>query len=32
MVNDGISTDARRDAQDWGWNGCLDQLGRVLLD
>jgi uncharacterized protein YndB with AHSA1/START domain len=26
MVNSGISTDERRDAQDWGWNGCLDQL------
>ena len=30
MVNSGISTDARRDAQDWGWNGCLDQLGSLL--
>jgi uncharacterized protein YndB with AHSA1/START domain len=30
MVNSGISTDERRDAQDEGWQGCLDQLGRVL--
>ena len=30
LVNSGISTGARRDAQDWGWNGCLDQLGRAL--
>jgi uncharacterized protein YndB with AHSA1/START domain len=30
MVNSGISTDARRDAQDEGWQGCLDELERVL--
>ncbi len=30
MVNSGISTDERRDAQDWGWHGCLDQLERLL--
>jgi uncharacterized protein YndB with AHSA1/START domain len=30
MVNSGISTDERRDAQQWGWEGCLDQLRRVL--
>jgi uncharacterized protein YndB with AHSA1/START domain len=30
MVNSGISTDERRKDQDWGWNGCLDQLERVL--
>ena len=30
LVNSGISTAARRDGQDWGWNGCLDQLERVL--
>jgi uncharacterized protein YndB with AHSA1/START domain len=30
LVNTGISTDARRDAQDWGWRGCLEQLGRAL--
>jgi uncharacterized protein YndB with AHSA1/START domain len=30
LVNSGISTDARREAQDWGWHGCLDQLGHVL--
>jgi uncharacterized protein YndB with AHSA1/START domain len=30
LVNSGISTDGRRDAQDWGWRGCLDQLERAL--
>ena len=30
LVNRGISTDERRDAQDWGWNGCLDELERAL--
>jgi uncharacterized protein YndB with AHSA1/START domain len=30
LVNSGISTAERRDAQDWGWHGCLDQLGRAL--
>ncbi|TML23896.1 MAG: hypothetical protein E6G28_02015 [Actinobacteria bacterium] len=30
MVNSGISTDERRGAQDQGWNGCLDELERVL--
>jgi uncharacterized protein YndB with AHSA1/START domain len=30
MVNSGVSTDERRDAQDWGWRGCLDELERVL--
>ena len=30
LVNTGISTDGRRDAQDWGWRGCLDQLGHSL--
>jgi uncharacterized protein YndB with AHSA1/START domain len=30
LVNTGISTDGRRDAQDWGWRGCLDQLGQAL--
>jgi len=30
MVNGGISTDGRRDAQDWGWRGCFDELERVL--
>ena len=32
LVNSAISTDARRDSQEWGWNGCLDQLERVLAD
>jgi uncharacterized protein YndB with AHSA1/START domain len=30
MVNSGISTDGRRDAQDEGWRGCFDELERVL--
>jgi uncharacterized protein YndB with AHSA1/START domain len=30
LVNSGISTDGRRDAQDVGWHGCLDELGRIL--
>jgi uncharacterized protein YndB with AHSA1/START domain len=30
LVNSGISTDERRDAQDQGWHGCLDQLEPVL--
>ena len=30
IVNSGISTDERRNAQDWGWNGCLDELERVF--
>jgi uncharacterized protein YndB with AHSA1/START domain len=30
MVNSGISTDERRQGQDWGWRGCLDELERAL--
>jgi uncharacterized protein YndB with AHSA1/START domain len=30
MVNSGISTDERRDAQDEGWRGCFDELRRAL--
>jgi uncharacterized protein YndB with AHSA1/START domain len=30
MVNSGISTDERRDAQDRGWSRCLDELGDEL--
>jgi uncharacterized protein YndB with AHSA1/START domain len=30
LLNSGISTDKRRDGQDWGWRGCLDQLERLL--
>jgi uncharacterized protein YndB with AHSA1/START domain len=30
MVNSGISTDERRDAQDEGWHGCFDELERAL--
>jgi uncharacterized protein YndB with AHSA1/START domain len=32
LVNSRISTRERRDAQDWGWRGCLDELERVLVD
>ena len=30
LVNSGISTEQRRDAQDWGWRACLDELERLL--
>jgi uncharacterized protein YndB with AHSA1/START domain len=30
LTNRHISTDRRRDAQDEGWRGCLDQLERLL--
>ena len=30
MVNSGISTDERREAQDAGWLGCFDELERLL--
>lgn len=30
MVNRSISTDERRDAQDQGWRGCLDELERLV--
>jgi uncharacterized protein YndB with AHSA1/START domain len=30
LVNSGISTRERRDAQDWGWHGCLDQLEQLV--
>jgi uncharacterized protein YndB with AHSA1/START domain len=30
MINTGISTDERRDAQDEGWRGCFDELERIL--
>ncbi len=30
LVNSGISTGERRDAQEWGWNGCFDSLERAL--
>jgi uncharacterized protein YndB with AHSA1/START domain len=30
LVNSGISTDERRDAQDYGWHGCFDNLARTL--
>ena len=30
MVNSGISSEDRRDNQDRGWRGCLDELERTL--
>jgi uncharacterized protein YndB with AHSA1/START domain len=30
MINSGISTDERRDAQHAGWHGCFDELERAL--
>lgn len=30
LVNSGISKDERRDAQDYGWRGCFENLDRVL--
>jgi uncharacterized protein YndB with AHSA1/START domain len=30
MINSGISTDERRDAQHDGWHGCFDSLERAL--
>jgi uncharacterized protein YndB with AHSA1/START domain len=30
MVNSGISTRERRDAQHEGWHGCLDELERLV--
>jgi uncharacterized protein YndB with AHSA1/START domain len=32
MINSGISTDQRRNNQDWGWRGCLNELERLLAD
>jgi uncharacterized protein YndB with AHSA1/START domain len=30
LVNSRISTERRRESQDWGWRACLDQLERVV--
>lgn len=30
LVNSGISSDQRRDAQDVGWRGCLGELERLF--
>ena len=30
LINSEISTDQRRDAQDWGWRGCLGELAQIL--
>src|SRR5947207_2382262 len=32
MVNSGISTDERREAQHDGWHGCFDNLERALTE
>lgn len=32
LLNTAISTDERRDNQDWGWRGCLDELERLMSD
>ena len=32
MVNSGISTGERRDAQHYGWHGCFDNLERALTE
>jgi uncharacterized protein YndB with AHSA1/START domain len=30
MLNSGISTDERRNAQQYGWHGCFDELRKAL--
>ena len=30
LVNSRIASDERRDSQEWGWNGCLNELERAL--
>ena len=30
MTNSRISTEKRKEEQEWGWNGCFDQLERAL--
>jgi uncharacterized protein YndB with AHSA1/START domain len=30
MINSGISTEERRESQDWGWNGCFTELEQTL--
>jgi uncharacterized protein YndB with AHSA1/START domain len=30
LINRGISSDERRESQQTGWHGCLDQLRRLL--
>jgi uncharacterized protein YndB with AHSA1/START domain len=30
LVNNRISSEERRDKQEWGWRGCLDQLASLL--
>jgi uncharacterized protein YndB with AHSA1/START domain len=32
MINSGISSDERREAQDDGWRGCLNELERLVTD
>lgn len=31
LINTGISTDARRESQDYGWRLCLDELERRVV-
>jgi uncharacterized protein YndB with AHSA1/START domain len=31
LINTGISTDGRRDGQDYGWRQCLDELERRVV-
>ena len=30
LVNSRIASDERRNSQEWGWNGCLNELERVF--
>lgn len=30
LVNSRIATDERRESQEWGWNGCLNELERLF--
>ena len=30
LVNSRIASEERRDSQEWGWNGCLNELARIF--
>ena len=30
LVNSRIASDDRRNSQEWGWNGCLNELARIF--
>lgn len=30
LVNSRIASDQRRESQEWGWNGCLNELARIF--